>query len=184
MIKQWSLKKIEISFFASTKKRILNRNSLKNFVAYFYKLFDINLISRFPKPVQTTDLEISFFSKKKGKKKRKKEKEKIQRQVQKKKTVSPYLAHGTRVASSIKVSTSAGRNDNSQFSPTTVSRCAASRRRKGCRILIGGEEARIKGDVKLEKVEIVGDRAELLWDAGPHCDSCAEQIARIEWGRT
>lgn len=104
MIKQWSLKKIEISFFASTK-RILNRNSLKNFVAYFYKLFDINLISRFPKPVQTTDLEISFFSKKKGKKKRKKEKEKIQRQVQKKKTVSPYLAHGTRVASSIKVST-------------------------------------------------------------------------------
>lgn len=89
MIKQWSLKKIEISFFASTKKRILNRNSLKNFVAYFYKLFDINLISRFPKPVQTTDLEINFFSKKKGKKKRKKEKEKIQRQVQKKKPSRP-----------------------------------------------------------------------------------------------
>lgn len=87
MIKQWSLKKIEISFFASTK-RILNQNSLKNFVAYFYKLFDINLISRFPKS-QTTDLEISFFSKKKGKKKRKKEKEKIQRQVQKKKPSRP-----------------------------------------------------------------------------------------------
>lgn len=85
MIKQWSLKKIEISFFASTK-RILNRNSLKNFVAYFYKLFDINLISRFPKPVQTTDLEISFFSKKKE---RKKEKEKIQRQVQRKKPSRP-----------------------------------------------------------------------------------------------
>lgn len=182
MIKQWSLKKIEISFFASTK-RILNRNSLKNFVAYFYKLFDINLIFRFPKS-QTTDLEISFFSKKKRKEEKKKRERENPATSSKKKTVSPYLAHGTRVASSIKVSTSAGRNDNSQFSPTTVSRCVASRRRKGCRILIGGEEARIKGDVKLEKVEIVGDRAELLWDAGPHCDSCAEQIARIEWGRT
>lgn len=106
---------------------------------------------------------------------------KIQRQVQKK-TVSPYLAHGTRVASSIKVSTSAGRNDNSQFSPTTVSRCAASRKKR-----VPHPYWRRRGSSQGRREIGKGSDCQIehsYYGMLDHCDSCAEQIARIEWGRT
>lgn len=153
---------------------------------YKFKLFGINLIS--PNTCRDERFRNKFVFKKKKRnelklssKKRKKRKEKWKSSDKfKKKTVSPYLAHGTRVASSIKVST--GRNDNSQFSPTTVSRCAASRKKR-----VPHPYWRRRGSSQGRREIGKGSDCQIehsYYGMLDHCDSCAEQIARIEWGRT